>query len=68
MLNDLLDNNSIDNAKKVMISELDININNSENESYREIEHNEMIKNTEPQKEFKSIPSCVRKAVMIISS
>ena len=53
MLNDLLDNNSIDNAKKVMISELDININNSENESYREIEHNEMIKNTEPQKEFK---------------
>ena len=53
MLNDLLDNNSIDNAKKVMISELDININSSQNESYGKIEHNEMIRNTEQKKEFK---------------
>ena len=53
MLNELLDNNSIDNAKKVMISELDIKINNSPNESYKEIEKNKVIKNTEPKKEFK---------------
>ena len=54
MLNELLDNNSIDNSKNIMISELDIKIDNSKNESLEEIEPNKVTKNNESKKEFKN--------------
>ena len=54
MINELLDNNSIDNVKNVMISELDIKINNSQKESLEEIEQSKVTKNTESKKEFKN--------------
>ena len=54
MLNELLDNNSIDNVKNVMISELDIKISNSQNESLEEIEQSKITKISESKKEFKN--------------
>ena len=52
---DLLEDNKIDNSKNIMISELDININSSQNESLEEIQNKNTItnKNSESKNEFK---------------
>ena len=53
---DLLDDNKIDNAKNVMISELDIKLNNSPEESIEEIKPFKKVittKNNESENEFK---------------
>ena len=53
---DLLEDNKIDNSKNIMISELDIDINTSQNVSFEEILQNKnskTIKNSETKNEFK---------------
>ena len=56
MLIDLLDNNSIDDDKNVMISKLDIDISNSQNENIEEKEQNNKkviaTKENQPKQEF----------------